>query len=291
MDVEGLAKQRAAHGRALDVPARTAAAPRARPARLGVVRGLPQDEVCRVLLVGRDLDAGAGDQLVMRAARQPAIVFHARHVEQHMAFRFVGMAAGDQPLDQRDHLAHVLRGTRLDVGRQRPEAVHVALVGGGRTLGQRVDRLLVLGGAHHDLVVDIRDVADIGHARVAALQQPVQNVEHDDGARIADMDIVVDRGAADIEADMRRIERQERLFFARQRVVNNEGHRPFSRLKNERRLLRPAGPQASIHRARDAPGRKNCDMAAIYTRGSCRAIRRPWQCIPGVSPVKPVVRP
>ena len=234
VDVEGLPEQRAAHSGALDVPARTAAAPGARPARLRVGRGFPQHEVGRVLLVGRDLDPGARDQLVMRAARQTAIVFHAGHVEEHMALGCIGMAARDQALDQRDHLAHVLGGPRLDVGWESSKPAHVALVGGGRALRQRVDRLPVLGGAHHDLVVDVRDIPDIGHARIAPLQQPIENVEDDDRPRIADMDVVVDRGAADIKAHVRRIERHERLFFARQRVVNNQGHRPFSRFKNER---------------------------------------------------------
>ncbi len=276
MDVEGLAEQRAAHGRALDVPARTAAAPRARPARLCVGRGLPQHEVGGVLLVGRDLDPRAGDQLVARAARQAAIVVPCwARSNSTWPFGGIGMAARDQPLDQRDHLADILGGARLDVRRQRAQAAHVALVGSGRARGQRLDRLLVLGGAHHDLVVDVRDVADIGDPRMAALQQPVEHVEHDDRPRIADMDIVVDGRAADIEAHMGLIERYERLFLARQRVVNDEGHRPFSRLKYERRLTGPAGPQASIHRAVRAPGRKNCDMGAIYTRGSCRAIRTP----------------
>lgn len=57
VDVEGLAQELAAHGRALDVPARPAATPRARPARLLRRRGLPQHEVGGILLVGRDVDA------------------------------------------------------------------------------------------------------------------------------------------------------------------------------------------------------------------------------------------
>ena len=39
----------------------------------------------RVALVGGDLDAGAGDHFVGRAARQPAVVGKRGHVEQHVA--------------------------------------------------------------------------------------------------------------------------------------------------------------------------------------------------------------
>src|SRR5205085_1856349 len=81
MDVEGLAEMRLAHRRAFDVPARPAAAPRAVPARLLRRRRLPQHKIAGVLLVGRDLDAGAGDQLVAAAPGQPAVAGPRRYPE------------------------------------------------------------------------------------------------------------------------------------------------------------------------------------------------------------------
>src|SRR5512147_495972 len=71
MDVEGLAEMLPRHGRAFDMPAGTPRcrdAGRRRPRRLAWLRRLPQNEVHRVALVGRDLDAGAGDHLVKRPA-------------------------------------------------------------------------------------------------------------------------------------------------------------------------------------------------------------------------------
>jgi len=53
-------------------------------------------------------------------------------------------------------------------------------------------------------------------------QQPEQHVEHDDGARVADVGKVVDRRPAHIHAHVLRIERLERLFPARQRVVEHQ---------------------------------------------------------------------
>ena len=41
-----------------------------------------------------------------------------RHVEQHVALGDVGVALGDQRLDQRLHLRDVLGGARLDRRRQ-----------------------------------------------------------------------------------------------------------------------------------------------------------------------------
>ncbi len=68
MDVEDVAEIGGAHRRAFDVPAGTAPAPRAFPARLVVRRLLPEHEVGGILLVGIDGDARAGQLLVELAA-------------------------------------------------------------------------------------------------------------------------------------------------------------------------------------------------------------------------------
>ena len=255
MDVEGLAQMRGAHRRAFDVPARPTAAPRTVPARLIGERRLPQHEVGRILLVRRHLDPRAGDQLVARAPRQSAVVAHARHAEQHVAFGGIGVAVGDQALDHGDHLADILRGTRFDVGGQRAEAAHVALVGVAGAPGQRLDALVVVGGPHDDAVVDVGDVAHVGDARISPLEQAIEHVEHHDRPRIADMDIVVDGRAADIETHMACIERHERFFFARQRVVDDEGHRPYSPISFVRSADRPRnGARTSVTSRAAAPG-------------------------------------
>src|ERR1035437_2022772 len=54
MDIEHFTEIGGAHGRALDVPARTSPAPRAFPSRLIAGRLLPQHEVERALLVRID---------------------------------------------------------------------------------------------------------------------------------------------------------------------------------------------------------------------------------------------
>ena len=94
VDVEVLAEQRAAHRRALDVPAGPAAAVGAVP--LGVVRlvglgRLPQHEVERVVLAVEHGHALAGAQLVERLARQLAVAGELAHREVHVA---VGGAVG-----------------------------------------------------------------------------------------------------------------------------------------------------------------------------------------------------
>jgi hypothetical protein len=75
VDVEGGAEKLVRHGGAFDVPAGAAAAPGRVPAGGGLVGGLPEDEVERVLLEGGDLDAGSAIMSSTerpRAGRSPA---------------------------------------------------------------------------------------------------------------------------------------------------------------------------------------------------------------------------
>ena len=178
VDVELLAEVAPGHGAALDVPARAPAAPGAVPA--GKVRraGLPQHEVAGVALVGGYVHAGAGDQVVRAAAGQCAVLREAGHREQHVALRGVGVAAGDQCLDDRDHFRHVGGGARLDVGWCVADGRHVGVEVGCGAGGQRADGLAGVGGACGDLVVHVGDVADVGDAGVERAQQPCDHVEH-----------------------------------------------------------------------------------------------------------------
>ena len=228
VDVEGLAQIGARHGRAFDMPAGPAPAPGARPAGQVFRARLPEHEVRRVPLVGRHIDARAGDQLLPGVAREPPVIRHGGHMEEHMPVRLIGVAVRDQLFDHLDHFADMPGGARLDIGRQRAERGHVGVERLGRPRRDALDRLARLGRPRIYLVVHVRDVAHIGHARIEPLQQPVEHVEHDDGARIADMREVVNRRPAHIEAHMLRVERLERLLGARQRVVDDQGHRTVS---------------------------------------------------------------
>ena len=195
-------------------------------------RRLPQHEVHRIALVGRDVDAGAGLHLLEAAARQLAVVGHARDGEQHMLFRDVGVALGDQLLAQLAHLGDVIGGARLDGRRQHAERgnVLVELLGGlGGQLLDRRDRVhvgIALDRPRVDLVVDVGDVARIGDmaGAIDMPQQAEQQVEHDDRAGIADVGEVVDGRPAHIHAHVARIARRERTFGAGQRVVQGKRH-------------------------------------------------------------------
>ncbi len=232
VDVEDLAQIAVAHGRAFDVPAGAAAAPGTVPARLLRRGELPQHEIRRVALVRLDRDAGACLLVFQLALRQRAVVGHGVDAEQHLARRDIGMAASDQGLDHRNHLADVVGGARLHRGLEAAQLLHVGKELVGRGLGHLADGLVqrqvreIPQRPGIDLVVHVRDVADIGDMvrPVDVPQQPVQHVEDDDRPGIADMGEVIDRRAADIHPHIGRIDGLEGLLAAGQRVVELQRH-------------------------------------------------------------------
>ena len=227
VDVDALAEMDFGHRRAFDVPARTAPSPGAVPARLGFVRGLPQDEIGRVLLVGRDLDPGAGDHLLAVAPRQRAVAFEFRYVEQHMRFRLVGMALRDKRFDHGDDLRDVLGHPGLDARLQHAQRAHIPVVGRGVALVDHRDIDAFGERRIVDLVVDIGDVAGVDDVVVAPAQHPVEHVEDDRRPGIADMGEAVDRRPADIHRHPPRIAGHELVLLLREGVVEAQGHGAF----------------------------------------------------------------
>ena len=132
------------------------------------------------------------------------------------------MAAGDQPFDDRRSSRQYVRSraARRSVGRQPSAATSAWKIAPVSSVSSRIVDA-ALGGARVDLVVDVGDVADIGHMlrAIEMAQQAEQNVEDDERPRIADMGAVIDRRAADIHAHIGRIERHKGVFAAGQRIV------------------------------------------------------------------------
>ena len=226
---------------------------RARPARLLRLRRLPQHEIHRVALVRGDVDARARQHLVERAARQRAIARRARQRvhrgrrEEHMVLGDIGDAARDKALDQGAHRLDMVGRPRLDGRRERPQRCDILVELALGRLGDPGDRLVerqirkIALGAGVDLVVDVGDVAGVDYV-VCAIEMPQQteqHVEHDDRPRVADMGVVVDSRAADIESHRASVDRSEILLAAGQGVVKAQRHRTSRR--GRRRDKTPSG--------------------------------------------------
>ena len=226
VDVELDAQQRLGHRRALDVPARPPRPPRRVPGRvLALLRRLPQREIERIVLEIRALDALALVHLVDVPARQLAVGVERADAEVDVPGHRVGRVGVDQPLDQLDDLAHVLRRVRLGVRPPEPEPVGVGDVMAGHLVRQLLRG--PPGGPRRvvDLVVDVGDVADQHDAVALVLEEPLELREDHERPRVADVHARVDRRAAGVDPHARRIARLERLQGAGSGVVERDvGH-------------------------------------------------------------------
>ena len=91
VNIDGLSQMFSGHGRALQMPAGTPAAPGTLPTRQLIGRRLPQHEVGRILLVRRHIHPGAGNLLVAIAPGKLAVGRIGAHPEEHVTVRLVGM--------------------------------------------------------------------------------------------------------------------------------------------------------------------------------------------------------
>ncbi len=135
VDVEAGSEVAQAHGRALDVPAGAAHAPRALPGGLPGLGRLPDREVERVLLAGLALDPCTLLELLDTLAGEPAVPGEAAHAEVHAPLGLVGVARRHELAAEVDDLGDRLGGERLDVRAQvGAQAPHVLVIGDGELL-------------------------------------------------------------------------------------------------------------------------------------------------------------
>ena len=195
-------------------------APRAVPGRLARLGRIPQSEVTRVPLAIVHLDAGAGLQLVEVLARELAVGREPPDLEVDVAVHHVGVAAGDEPLDEPDHLRQVLGRLGLDVRRLHAERGHVLVEGPDVALGHLASGDALLDGAPDDLVVDVREVAHECDAVAGKAQVAGDHVEDHQHPRVTDVREVVHRHPARVHLDLAGRQRDEILLHARHRVVD-----------------------------------------------------------------------
>ena len=228
MDVELLTQQGAAHGRALDVPTRATLTKRAGPLRLSRfigLCGLPQHKVQRVVLASRHSHAFAGTQFVKRLARQLAVASELAHREIDIGVvSTVGQAPRLQPADHLQHLRHIGGRPGLVGGPLHAQGVQILVHLADHVLGQFPDGDPSLQGTADDLVVNVGDVAYVGHRQTASTQPPLHDVEGQHHPGVPHVAQVVDRHAADVHAHMAGFNGPQRLQSAGQGVVDVQAH-------------------------------------------------------------------
>jgi len=220
VDVEGLAQVAGTHGRALDVPARSARAPRALPGGLTRLRGLPQSEVLRVPLPLVHFDTGARGQLLHLAAGELAVAGEPGGVHVDVTVDAVGQALLLEGLDDPDDVVDVLGGPGEMVDGLDPQGLEALPVVGFDVAGQLPDGPAFLVGPVDELVVDVGDVQDEGDTVAFVLQVALDGVEDHRSDQVTDVAVHVDRRPADIHPHLPRGDRFEGLLPAGQRVIH-----------------------------------------------------------------------
>ncbi len=130
------------------------------------------------------------------------------------------MPTVDKRLDHADHGADLLGSAGAHIGVEHIGGAHDAdeLI---RELGRDLlGRAALLVGAVDNLIVDVREVLGEGDL-VAARDEPATNhVKADERAGIADVDVVVDRGAAHVHADLAGLDGLELFLFMGSAVID-----------------------------------------------------------------------
>ena len=225
VEVDGLAQVGAAHGAALNVPAGAAHAVGALPGGLAGLGGLPDGEIGGVLLqvvvhLAAELPVAAL-QIIQLQVAQFAVAVVALDPEVDVAvLGHIGVTAVDQVLDNREDLLDVLGGPGLDSGFAAVQAFGVLEVLGLEPLGHLFHGGALLLGLGDQLVVDVGDVGDIDHLVAPVLQVAAQGVKDNEGAGVADVDVVVNSGAADVDAVLPG-DLGDKLFFLSGKGIKN----------------------------------------------------------------------
>src|SRR5215210_1065949 len=136
----------------------------------------------------------------------------------------VGVALLYELFDQGDHLRDVLGRARLDVGPPYAEHVQPLVEGIGVAPYDLLPGDPLLVGPGYDLVLYVRDVLDERHVVTPAPQIPGHHVPEQGRPRVADVDVIVDAGTADIEAEPATLPHLEHL--AAHAVFYEQTHGP-----------------------------------------------------------------
>ena len=231
VEVEGVAEEAGGHGGALDVPAGAAGAEGGVPGVFagavgGGFDGLPEGEVAGGILFVVDVDARAVFHTVEVALGELAVGGKALDAEVPGAvFGLVGdvvVAKARLMSETISGMCSVARG--MTSGRSTPRA--------SMSSKKAVSNLWVYsrserpnsGGVADDLVVDVGDVHDVTDGDAGEFERSAEDVDVEEGAEVADVAVVVDGGAAGVQAQGWSVRGREGFEVSAQGVEEVKGH-------------------------------------------------------------------
>ena len=219
VEVKGIAEVLMAHGRAFDVPARTAFAPGAVPCRFARFSTLPEGKVHGIVFTVVNFDAGAGFHVVEAAAAQFTVVVKFFNAVIDVVVDDVGIALIDEALYHFDDVIHVFRDAGITVSPTDMELIHDVEVSRNVAVGNRIPADAFPIGGIDDLVVDVGEVLDMRDFIAEVFQIALDDVPGYERTGIPHVGMVIRRNATDIHFDLARRDGNEGLLFTSQRIV------------------------------------------------------------------------
>ena len=156
------------------------------------------------------------------AVTQLSIVVVGCHVEKDIAVNFVGKALLDQLAGELDDLIDMPGGARQVVDLVDTECGQVGEILSRHLLSQLGHRDAALLGFMNQLVVDIGNIDDPANLETVVDQVSLDGVKNDGADHVPDVTWLVDRGAAEVDANLARLDCLQRFLAASQRVVDGD---------------------------------------------------------------------
>ena len=235
VNVELLTEIFRSHGRALQMPAGKALAPRTWPVHNVFGRGLfPQRKIHAAAFLLLSVEFARGRELLVDIApRKSAVVVFLVvffHIEIDRPVALVGVARRHYLFHKFYLLDDMPRRVRLDAGRQHIQPLHRLVVAQSVVFGHlhrlQLFEACFFGNFVLAVVGIVFEVSHIGNvAHIAHFVAEVREVakQHIEGNRrpcMPQMCVAIDRRAAHIKPHMRCVQRPKCLFLPRQCVVN-----------------------------------------------------------------------
>ena len=105
------------------------------------------------------------------------------------------------------------------IGRQNTQGTGILMHIPCEPFRQTGNGLAIFTGPIDDLVIDVRNVANIGHLISQCFQPAIDDVKRHHHACMSDMAVIVNGHAAYVHTDLARFNRFENLLASRQTVV------------------------------------------------------------------------
>ena len=161
------------------------------------------------------------------------VFFQLGGIEVHVASGKIGIALVKQGLDHVDILCNAVGGRLYHIRALDVQLVAVGKEGiciefchfhnGFMLPGGALEHLVLAGIGIGRQVAYVCDIHDPLHTVAHITQALLQHILHNIGAQIADMGIVIDRGATGIHFDMLRVSGGKKLLLTGKRIVKVHG--------------------------------------------------------------------